>query len=154
MFTIKELAQQRSYRVKSYRVKSNIGERADLPEELDNLIDNKMYRNKYRKMIKDGYLKQLLQLAEIAQSKDKPSHWFAKRCKKSLWESTLKWLGKLSSVKRDAVQIIQRLNVPKEHYNAVYKACWKRKDALRQAITAEEIGIDKLKLFNWLVWRT
>lgn len=45
---------------------------------IDDLIDNKMYRNKFRKLIREGHLRGLLELAEQAGSKDKPSHWFAK----------------------------------------------------------------------------
>lgn len=156
MHTLKELAAQRSYRVTEYRVKGNIGndaEENDLPPQIDDLIDNKNFRNKYRKMIRDGHLKQLLRLSEIAHDKDNPSHWFAKMCKKSLWENTIEWLKKLDRVARQARQIADRLGVGNEQMHVIYKACWMRSDALLQAIKAEEIGKVPFKLFNWLIWR-
>src|SRR5574338_696384 len=49
----------------------------DIPQEIDDLIDNKAYRNKFKSLIKKGHLHDLLELAAQARTKDKPKHWFA-----------------------------------------------------------------------------
>lgn len=139
------------YRVKGNRDKSEI---ESIPDEIDSLIDNKMYRNKFKKLIREGHLRDLIELAEIAQSKDKPSFWFAKVCAKARWENTLTWLKKARDVARKAIEIAKRLSAGPEQMKIIYKACWRRKDVLRHAITASETGIDRIKYFNWLVWRT
>ena len=59
---------------------------------IEELIDNKMYRNRYRKLCKDGYLVELHWLAKVARSKEEPSHWFAYMCGTKRWEYTLKYI--------------------------------------------------------------
>jgi membrane-associated HD superfamily phosphohydrolase len=153
MFTLTEIATHRSYRVvNSQRGKSN-KEEIVIPSEIENLIDDKRFRPKYRKMIKDGFLKDLLLLAEVAQEIGRdPSKFFAVKCKNTYWDNTRKWLKEVRRVRKNAEDIARRLNVSKENMKAVYKACWKVKNALKQAVTAQEIGRDPFKLFNWLIW--
>lgn len=139
------------YRAKSYTADSKI---ESVPEEIDRLIDNKMYRNKFKKLIREGHLKDLLQLAEIAQTKEKPSFWFAKVCAKARWGGTLKWLAKVRDIARKAAEVAKRLSAKPHQMKAIYKACWRRNDVVRQAVTAAETGKDKFKYFNWLCWRT
>jgi len=57
--------------------------------DIEELIDNKAFRPRYRKLIKDGYLIELRWLAMMANKKDQPSHWFAWSCSKKRWEYSL-----------------------------------------------------------------
>jgi hypothetical protein len=124
---------------------------SDIPEAVDGLIDNKMYRNKFRKLIREGHLSDLLELAAIAQDKDKPSHWFAVATGKKHWQATLKFLSALRSVRQTAEEVLRRVQVPTGSMKAVYKACWRLKDAaVRQAVTAQETGRDPFRYFCWL----
>jgi hypothetical protein len=126
----------------------------ELPEAIDGLIDNKMYRNKFRKLIREGHLQDLLELVELAKTKDKPSHWFAMVTAKRRWEQTLKFLAKLREIARQAAEVLKRMKVPSDKVNVVYKACWRvRSVAVRHAVTAAEIGRDPFKLFCWLCWK-
>jgi hypothetical protein len=110
-----------------------------------------MYRNKFRKLIREGHLSDLLELAAIAQDKEKPSHWFAVATAKKQWQATLKFLSELRSVRQTAAEVLRRVQVPTGSLKAVYKACWTLRDgAVRQAVTAQEIGRDPFRLFCWL----
>ncbi|NEA56392.1 hypothetical protein G3I60_20140 [Streptomyces sp. SID13666] len=121
------------------------------PKVIDDLIDNKMYRRKFNALIRKGHLQDLLDLAEVAQGKDKPSHWFARatrttpvpgnESKPTFWDRSLKFLAKLRKVRRIAKEIGQRLKVPASSVNAVYKAVWRHNEgAIRMAVTAAETG--------------
>jgi hypothetical protein len=131
-----------------------------IPESIDALIDNKMYRNKFKKLIREGHLNDLLQLAKMARGKDNPSHWFAtvtatksKDGKPPRWEGTLKFLSELRRVRQTAAEVLRRVQVPAGSLTAVYKACWKLKEAVVQrAVTAAEIGRDPFRLFCWLCY--
>lgn len=123
----------------------------DIPETIDALIDNKMFRNKFKALIRKGHLQDLLDLAEVAQGKDQPSHWFARATrttpvpgnegKPTFWERSLKFLAKLRQVRRIAEQIGSRIRVPTGSMNAVFKAAWRHQQgALRFAVTAAETG--------------
>ena len=60
-----------------------------IPRQLDKLIDNKMYRRKYRAMIKRGELRYLLAYAEVSYKKPgQPSHYFATGTANRNWENT------------------------------------------------------------------
>jgi len=132
----------------------------DIPEAIDALIDKKSYRNKFRALIKQGHLNDLLELAEMAKSKDSPSHWFAtvtatkaKDGKPSRWEGTLRFLSELRSVRQTVAEVLRRLKVPADSLKAVYKACWKLREAVVQrAVTAAEIGRDPFRLFCCLCY--
>jgi hypothetical protein len=137
---------------------------ADIPEAIDALIDNKSYRNKFRALIRKGHLKDLLELAAMAQNKEKPSHWFAKWTRTTPekgkegeptnWQRTLQFLARAREVARNAAEVLRRLKVPTKSLKAVYKACWKlRGIAIQRAVTAAEIGRDPFRLFCWLCYR-
>ncbi|HEV2639392.1 MAG TPA: hypothetical protein VGX23_29915 [Actinocrinis sp.] len=130
---------------------TSIEEGQDLPREIDDLIDNKMYRRKFNALVRRGHLQDLLDLAEVARGKDTPSHWFARATrttpvpgnenKPTFWERSLKFLTKLRKVRRIAKEIGQRLKVPADSVNAVFKAAWRHNEgAVRMAVTAAETG--------------
>lgn len=53
-------------------------DKVEIPPEVDRLIDNKMYRNRVRFLIRVHGVHYMIKCAELAQTKAKPSHWFAK----------------------------------------------------------------------------
>lgn len=143
-------AHARTYRVSSNRNTGLI----DLPEAVDALIDDKAYRPKFRKLIREGHLKALEQLAELAPklaTKGPASHWFAACTSKRNWERTLEWLKKLERVVRQAKAVSTRLGLEDNQLKPVYAACWRLgSSVMRHAVTAAEIGRDKYKFFCWL----
>lgn len=66
-----------------------------LPKEVLNLVDNKMYLPRHNKLARDYGVKYLLKLAELASTKGKPSHWYAKATSKKNWQQTSDMLIKL-----------------------------------------------------------
>lgn len=158
---IKVKQNNRLYRTNRNKVNTS-NNSIELPEEIDNLIDNKMYRNKFRKLIREGHLKDLLELAKLAQMKDKPSYWFARATKTkpapgqedkpTMWERTLKYLAKLRKVTRTVTEIAERIQAPAEYLKVVYAAYWRHGgNILRYAITAQETArTNPYRYFCWL----
>lgn len=107
---------------------------------------------RYQKLIRDGHLADLLELAALALTKTKPAHWFAKVCSVKAWERTLDFLNKRHAVLRKAEQIAERLghNLAERMQKFVYKQVWAGKSAERYAVAAQEIGEHRHKLFAWL----
>lgn len=67
-----------------------------LPQEITSLIDNKAYMNRHKKLARDYGVDYLLKLAELAKTKGKPSHWYAKATSVKQWkEQTEKMLSEL-----------------------------------------------------------
>jgi len=56
-----------------------------LPIEVVELVDNPMYLNRHKKLARDYGVKYLLKLAELAQTKAKPSRWYAKVTSVKQW---------------------------------------------------------------------
>src|SRR6266702_2401880 len=48
----------------------------EIPTEVDALIDNKAYRPKFRKLMRE-YPREIMALVELAHTKAQPSRWFA-----------------------------------------------------------------------------
>lgn len=70
----------------------------ELPEDIDELIDNKAYRPRVRLLCREHGLKYVRKLAELARRQDvaKPSHYFAKAYSVKNWhEKTLQVLEDL-----------------------------------------------------------
>lgn len=61
----------------------------------ENLTDNKAYMNKCKARAKEIGWDWLYKLAEIAHTKENPSHWFSVATSKANWERTKKMLCKL-----------------------------------------------------------
>lgn len=139
---------------RAYRITSNRDTVIDLPEVVDALIDDKAYRPKFRKLIREGYERELLHLAELAPklaTKEPPSHWFAVYTSKARWSQTLKWLAELARVAQVAADVAKRLALKPVEMRPVYAAVWRLgTGVIRHAVTAAEVGRDKLKLFCWL----
>lgn len=127
----------------------------ELPEEISSLITGTDYwklakSNRYKKLIRDGFKSQLMELAKIAQEKTNPAHWFATAASKKQWERTLDFLSKLHTVAQEALQVAKRLGVGLDKMKPIYKACWRGENVVQLSVTAQEIGRDPFKLFCWL----
>jgi hypothetical protein len=144
----------------------------EIPPEIDVLIDNKAYYNKFKKLIREGHLQDLLELAEIALTKDEPSHWFAKSTKTTaapgqeglptMWERSLKYLAKLRDIRRMAELVAAKIGTTVT--KGIYKQIWKGANVERWADLARESrqlarqgtrrrDTDPAKLFMWLCSR-
>jgi len=130
----------------------------ELPEEIKELITGNDFwvnakSNRYKKLIREGHLDKLLELAKMAHSKNNPANWFAKACSKATWERTLAYFAKLKEVARKAEQVARRLGTKVNKF--IYKQIWKGVNVERWAVAAEEIshekpGQSREKHFAWL----
>jgi hypothetical protein len=153
MQSLAQLQEQRLSSIERSRVK-HTNNSIDLPDEIDSLIDNKMYRNKFRKLIREGHLAHLLKLAEIAKTKETPSRWFAMVTAKRNWERTLEFLAKVRQVANQVAHAAQQLAVPAERMKPLFKAAWTLRGQLpRLAGLAKETGRDPERYFWWLYAR-
>lgn len=159
---IGKIAEERRSIYRNNAASSNVS--IELPAKIEKLITGSDYwrlakQNRYKKLIREGHLRDLLELADFAASKRLPANWFAKVCSKARWESTLEWLRKVRDIAKNAAEVARRLNCKPGQMKAVYKACWSLGGAvIRKAVHAEEVvaaeGGNALKLFNYLCWRT
>lgn len=138
---------------------SNDNTSIELPAEINELITGSKFwvdakTNRYKKLIREGYLDKLLQLVREAQTKDHPDHWFAAACSKQKWETqTLPYLAKLQEVATKAAEVARRLGTRANNF--VYKQIWKGVNVVRWAVAAQEVSHDKPgqskgKCFTWL----
>ena len=132
----------------------------ELPAAIKNLITGSEYwikakSNRYKKLIREGHLGNLLELAAIAPTRENPANWFAKVCSVKAWERTLNFLKKLHDVRKKAEQIMGRIGqeVSDRMKKFVYKQIWAGKSVERHAVAAQEIGENRHKLFAWLCKR-
>jgi hypothetical protein len=129
-----------------------------LPQAITELITGSDYwvlakSNRYRKLIREGHLEKLLDLAKMAHSKNNPANWFAKACSKAAWERTLAYFAKLVQVAQKAETVAKRLGTTTSKF--IYKQIWKGVNVERWAIQAQEMKHEKpgqmiLKHFAWL----
>jgi hypothetical protein len=132
-----------------------------LPREIDDMVDNKIYRRKMRFLIKQGHLKSLYVLARMAAGKDNPKHWFARATRTTpikgqesaptFWERSLKFIAKLQTVQQTAERVAEKIKT--EVTKGIYKMIWSGANVDRWADTAKEIGRDKVKTFMWYCQR-
>lgn len=130
----------------------------ELPSEITALITGTEYwirakSNRYKKLIREGHLSKLLELARMAKTKDNPANWFAKACSKAAWERTLAYFAKLSQVAQKADRVARRLSTQVNRF--IYQQIWKGVNVERWAAWAQEMphnktGQNKLKHFAWL----
>ena len=108
--------------------------------------------NRYKKLIREGHLTNLLELATIALTKKNPANWFAKVCSVKAWERTLDFLKKHYAVLKKAQQVIERIgtDMAERMQKFVCKQIWAGKSVQRHAAAAQEIGKDRHKLFAFL----
>src|SRR4051794_17124086 len=126
---------------------------AEIPQAIDDLIDNKAFRNRYKRLTREGHRADLLELATLAGEKDQPSHWFARACSVKMWERTLDFLNKLRAVQSTAERVARRLGTEVNKF--IYKQIWRGANVERWAGIAVESGRDgnPLRLFAYLCKR-
>lgn len=107
---------------------------------------------RYQKLIREGHLEDLLELAVLALTKSKPTNWFAKVASVKAWERTQDFLKKRHAVLRRAEQIAERIgtDMAEKMKKFVYKQIWTGKSVERYAVAAQEIGENRHKLFAFL----
>ncbi len=120
----------------------------ELPAAITKLITGNEYwiqakSNRYKKLIKEGHLDNLLELAKLALTKHNPANWFAKVCSVKAWERTLDFLKKLNNVRQKAIQVTKRIGESMTTF--VYKQIWAGRNVERWAVAAEEMRHDKPK---------
>lgn len=108
--------------------------------------------NRYRKLAREGHLRDLLELAAIALTKQHPANWFATVCSVRAWKRTLGFLKRLHEVHAKAERIVERIGREMaEHMRMfIYKQIWAGRSVERHAAAAQEIGKDRHKLFIYL----
>lgn len=129
----------------------------ELPAAITNLITGPEFwivakTNRYRKLVREGHLHNLLELAAIALTKRYPAHWFAKVCSVRSWERTLDFLRKLYTIREKAERVVTRIgkDINEGMRKFVYKQLWMGKSIERYAVTAQERGKHRYKLFAYL----
>jgi hypothetical protein len=122
----------------------------EIPAEVDALIDNKAYYNKFRKLMRE-YPREIMALVELAHIKAQPSRWFATVTAKKNWERTLKFLAELFRVRELAERVAKKLSITVTNF--IYQQAWRGVNVERWADTAAEVGEHKAKYFTWLCRR-
>jgi leucyl aminopeptidase (aminopeptidase T) len=125
----------------------------ELPQEIDDLIDNKMYRRKFLKLIREGFEPHLLFLAAYARKQQNPSHYFAKVCAKARWDGTVSWVKAQWEAAKKAAYVAHKLKTQATKF--IYKQIWRKVNVVRWADLAEDTPHDKPgqsreKYFAWL----
>src|SRR5436309_3352393 len=152
------MREQHDKKQKEIKIKAGSDTSIELPAAITNLITGSDYwvtakSNRYKKLIREGHLDNLLELAKLALKKDNPAHWFAKVCSVKAWERTLDFLKKLYNVRKKAAQVTKRIGDGLTSF--VYKQIWAGKNVEHHAVTAQEVQHDKpnqsiAKLFAYL----
>ncbi|NQD41429.1 hypothetical protein [Glutamicibacter halophytocola] len=81
----------------------------ELPKAVLDLIDNKAYLPRHKKLKRLYGDKVLLKLAELAATKGKPSHWYAKVTSIEKWEQTFEMVKTLIANSRRALVAMEKL---------------------------------------------
>jgi hypothetical protein len=118
----------------------------EVPAAITNLITGNDYwvtakTNRYKKLIRQGHLDDLLELAALAMRKHNPAHWFAKVCSVKAWERTLDFLKKLRAIRQKAAHVTRRVGEGMTTF--VYKQLWAGRNVERWAVAAEEVRHNK-----------
>ncbi len=121
-----------------------------IPAEVDALIDNKAYYNKFRKLMRE-YPREIMALVELAHTKAQPSRWFATVTAKANWDRTLKFLSELFKVRELAERVAKKLQTAVTGF--IYQQVWRGVNVERWADTAAEVGEHRGKYFTWLCRR-
>lgn len=120
----------------------------ELPAAIKSLITGNEFwvtakSNRYKKLVREGFLDDLMELASLALKKDNPANWFAKVCSVKAWQRTLDFLRKLYTVRKKAAQVTKRIG--EQMTSFVYKQIWAGKNVEYHAVTAQEVRHDKPK---------
>ncbi len=145
-FTRLQAMREQHNKKQKEELKKNDDTSIELPVAITNLITGNEYwvtakRNRYKKLIREGYLDNLLELAKLALTKYNPANWFATVCSVKAWERTLDFLKKLECVRKKATRVTKRIGERMATF--VYKQIWAGRNVERWAVAAEEVHHDK-----------
>ena len=143
---LQAIREQHDKKQKEIKIKACGDTSIELPAAITNLITGSEFwvtakSNRYKKLIREGHLDNLLELAKLALTKDNPAHWFAKVCSVKARERTLDFLKKLDNIRMKATQVTKRIGECMTAF--VYKQIWAGKNVERWAVAAEEVRHDK-----------
>lgn len=158
-----DIAKQRLASIETNVGKTNNAS-IELPEEISSLIVGEAFRqariNRYKMLIRQGHLSHLLEIARYCRrvATKNPAFLFAKMASKARWERTIEFAKQLVEAARVVAEAAKRLGSMADH-KAIYKAYWHLKSAIvpKAALAAEivaEKGGNRLRLFNYLCWKT
>lgn len=138
--------QKQHERQQQEKNKRNDNTSIELPAAITSLTTGNEYwvtakSNRYKKLIREGHLDDLLELAALALTKNNPANWFAKVCSVKAWERTLDFLKKLNDVRKKAAQVTKRIGEGMATF--VYKQIWVGRNVERWAVAAEEVAHNK-----------
>ncbi|WOI85963.1 hypothetical protein [Rhodococcus qingshengii] len=131
--------------------KENIG---DLPPEVVDLVDNKAYLNRHRKLQREHGDKILRAVAEMSRAKGigLPSHFYAKLTSLKKWDETLVTVTKLLRATRHAKILIDKLGADPSWLFWYVGVCFKHSEAkVAGWLERAQRGRSRPKLFAWLV---
>lgn len=127
------------------------------------LVSNKLFINKYKSLHRQGYGQQLIELAQIAETKDKPANWFATTTRVELDETTglkrlsdraLHFIEEVKKVTMQATLMAERIGI--KVAKVAYKAVWnmKSKGVNPEAVTALAVESGKdIHRFFWYLYK-
>lgn len=127
----------------------------ELPPAIEALVDNKAFLPRHRKLQREYGDEILLRLAELAQTKDKPSHWYAKVTSVKCWERTLKMVRRLIAATKRAMAAMEKLGA-KADWLPWYTAVAYRNSEATVAGWVEQAarGRSPARYFGWLARHT
>lgn len=112
-----------------------------VPENIATLIDSKSFLPKHKKLIKMHGVKYFEKLAELAQTKDAPSHWYAKSTSIAKWESqTLPMLEKLFAAIERATKAIEKLGLNMKWLHFYTKVAYRSTEAAFMGILEQAMN--------------
>ena len=160
-------AMRQQHDTKQKQSEANDNNSIELPAAIKNLTTGNDYwvtakTNRYKKLIREGHVNDLLELAKLAPvmaTKADPSHWFAASASVKQWERSQDFLQKLRRLYIVAAQVLARLgaqaSVADRLQKLVYKQIWLKRSVERHATAAQELPHNKpnqsrAKLFAYL----
>lgn len=133
---------------------------AETWETIEHLVSNKRFVAKFRNLYTRGYGRHLIELSKIAETKEKPAHWFNSVTKVQydegektgrLSDRCLEYLRSMLQVARQAETIVRSFGV--ESQLLALKTVWR----LRKKVNVDALishvrnrGRDKLRFFWYL----
>ncbi|MBB0996341.1 hypothetical protein G6024_04355 [Dietzia maris] len=132
----------------------------DLPAEVDDLIQNKAYRNRHRKLRRLHGDRVLLKVVELCHGKDgkgakinDPQKYFARMTSLARWDETLQLVKRLLAATDRAVAIMHKLGADPQWLYWYVGVVWRNSEAtvaqwVERATSARRGSPPKL--FAWL----
>lgn len=122
-----------------------------LPDAILELVDNKAYLPRHKKLQREHGNKILLKLAELAASKGKPSRWYATVTSVDNWPRTLEMIKSVLAATRRAVVAMEKLGADPKWLNWYVGQARKHSEAkFASWVERAQRARDAPRLFAWL----